>query len=83
MCVHFLQVFVFRKISLFREEALNVRSNSSLLSSLYGYWTSSETTASAPSVASGGGAGGRGLSASEGKARSAAMACIEVGRRVI
>ena len=70
------------KISLFRDKA-PVRSDSSLLSSIYSLWSSSPESVSAPVASSGtaggvGGAGGRGLSTSEGKARSAALACIQV-----
>ena len=64
-----------------QEETPNIR-NDSLFSSLYSYWSFSQE-GSAPAASSGSGgaggvAGGRGLSTSEGKARSAAMACIEV-----
>ncbi len=84
--IHFLfQVFDFLhpngKASLFRDET-PMRSDSSLLSSLYNYLSSGQESGPSPSGASasgsGGGVGGRSLSTSEGKARSAALKCIEV-----
>ena len=71
------------KFSLYRSETQSSRSESSLLSSFYSYLSFSQEpvpSITAPAVSAGGvgGASGRSLSTSEGKARAAAIKCVEV-----